>query len=177
MRLLGARKIYLEEFESLHRSAPPDLSAATDRLTECFRGAEEIWLPAAIGGHPDHRMTRDIGLRAAANLRRAEVVLYADYPYILAHGWPPSLTGQAPRPFVDADFWLTYQLIQAGLDPDSLKAELVTLNPEQRNLKLQVIQAYQSQAPVLSLGSSDLAISPEKLDYELCWRMAVPGIA
>lgn len=176
MRLLNARRLYLDEFEELYRSAPPDLSAATDRLAECFRGAEEVWLPAAIGGHPDHQMTRDIGLRAAANSGRDEVELYADYPYVVSHGWPASLTGRAPEPFIDADFWLNRQLTRAGLDPDYLNTELVTLDREQRALKRQVIRAYQSQAPVLSLGSSDLTADPTKLDYELRWTMAVPVI-
>lgn len=175
MRLLGARAVYLDELELLYRNRPPDLSKATSRLAEYFHDADEVWLPAAIGGHPDHVLARDIGLRAAAWADRQEVVLYADYPYVVSQGWPPSITGEPPQPFINADFWLAYQLTLAGLDPGSIKAELVRLNAEQRVRKHKVIQAYRSQASVLSLGPADLSACPAKLAYELQWRMAVPS--
>ncbi|HEY1616004.1 MAG TPA: PIG-L family deacetylase [Streptosporangiaceae bacterium] len=171
MRLLGAKSIYLDELELLYRDSVPDLSAATVSLAECFRDAADIWLPAAIGGHPDHVMTRDAGLRAAAVSGRTEVTLYADYPYVLRHGWPPSLTGQAPTPFIDADYWLAYQLAQAGLDTAVLEPELVVLDPAQRALKSEVIRAYESQTAALSLAPADLAADPAKLDYELRWKI------
>jgi LmbE family N-acetylglucosaminyl deacetylase len=175
MDLLSARTIYLDELELLYRNGPPDLSGATDRLAEYFRDADEVWLPAAIGGHKDHVLTRDIGLRAAARAGRQEVVLYADFPYVVSQGWPPSLTGEPSQPFIDANFWLTYQLTQAGLDAGCLKPELARLNAQQRARKRQLIRAYRSQAPVLSLGAADLAACPAKLAYELLWRMAVPA--
>jgi LmbE family N-acetylglucosaminyl deacetylase len=173
MCLLKAHTIYLDEYELLYRNEWPDLSAATEQLTECFRSADEVWLPAAIGGHPDHRMTRDIGLRAAAQSGQHEVLLYADYPYILTYGWPPSLTGRAPHTHADADFWLTDQFREIGIDPAVLDPELVILDVEQRALKQEIIGTYRSQAQALSLGPADLASDPTKLDYELRWRMAV----
>jgi LmbE family N-acetylglucosaminyl deacetylase len=174
MRLLDARSIYLEELELLYRDTPLNLSAAIDRLAECFVGAGEVLLPMAIGGHPDHQITREIGLRAAARCGRPEVLLYADYPYIVQYGWPPSLTGRPPLPYLDVDFWLTDQLTKTGLDPSSLKPELVRLSEAQRIRKREVIAAYRSQAHALLLGPADLAADPAKLDYELWWRTAVP---
>jgi LmbE family N-acetylglucosaminyl deacetylase len=172
MQLLNALSIYLDEPEFLYRSSLPDLSSATQRLAECFSSAEEVWLPAAIGGHPDHLVARDIGLRAAAQAGRSDVMLYAEFPYIFSYGWPPCVTGQEPRPYVDADFWLTDQLRQGGIDPESLQPELVVLDAEQRARKQQIIRAYRSQAQALSLSPADLASEPAKLDYELSWRMS-----
>jgi LmbE family N-acetylglucosaminyl deacetylase len=179
MRLLGAEPVYLEETEFTYRSSPPDLSSATRRLADCFSGAAQIWLPAAIGGHPDHLAARDMGLRAAALAGRADVTLYADFPYILSYGWPPSLTGRPGRPYVDADFWLADQLRQAGLRPAYLHPELVALDPAQRARKQEVLSAYRSQAQVLALGPADLEAAPEKLEFEVSWRMplvADPGL-
>jgi LmbE family N-acetylglucosaminyl deacetylase len=173
MAMLGAHSVYLELPELLYRDGPPDLGPAAERLTGCFSRAEQVWLPAAISGHRDHLLARDLGMDAAARAGHTEVTLYADYPHVVSHGWPASVTGQAPEPFIDADFWLSDQLTRAGLSPSALKPEPAKLTTGQRARKREVIAAYRSQAPALRLGPRELSADPAKLDYELCWRMAL----
>ncbi|MEY9932648.1 LmbE family N-acetylglucosaminyl deacetylase [Catenulispora sp. GP43] len=173
MRLLGARNTYLDQPEQLHRDGDPDREAIVKALASCYADADEVWLPAGIGAHPDHIIARDAGLEAAALAGHTEVVLYADFPYVILYGWPASVRGTGDR-LIDADFWLTDQLQSTGLDPAALEPRALRLSPAQRVLKRQIIEAYQTQAPALGLGGPALAADPTKLDYELSWRMAVP---
>ncbi len=138
MTLLSAKAVHLDAAEAQYRGGDPDLGPATERLTDLLAEAGEVWLPSAIGGHPDHAFARDAGLRAAAAAGHRQVRLYADFPYVIAYGWPD---------------WVT------------------RLSPPQRDLKKEVIAAYQSQAAALKLAPDDLAAEPAKLDFELAWRM------
>jgi LmbE family N-acetylglucosaminyl deacetylase len=171
MRLLSARCVHLDEPEALYRDGDPDLRRTVERMTELFKVAREVWLPAAIGGHRDHVFARDAGLRAAAAAGHAQVVLYADFPYVISYGWPSWVTGRPADPYVDSAFWLADQLDSAGLDQSLLTATVTRLSPEQRAAKAEIIAVYRTQAPALGLAAADLARDPSKLDYELSWRM------
>lgn len=173
MRLLGADRVYLDEPEEQYRDAEPDLEGAVQRLAEVFAAADEVWVPSAIGGHRDHLLARDAALRAAARAGREQVVLYADFPYVIGFGWPAGAVGQEADPYLDTDGWLLSELITAGLDPAALTLTVTKLDAEQRARKAEVIAAYRSQASALHLAPRDLAADPGKLDFELCWRMPV----
>jgi LmbE family N-acetylglucosaminyl deacetylase len=171
--LLGARGIHLDELENLYRDGDPDLGAAIDLMAAHFADADEVWLPAAIGGHPDHRLARDAALKAAARAGHAEVVFYADFPYVLRFGWPAGAVGRERDPYLDSDAWLVYALHEVGLDPGSLKLAVTRLDADQRARKAEVIGAYRTQASALRISPRDLAADPGKLDFELSWRAQV----
>ncbi len=171
MRLLSARAVHLGELEAQYRTGDPDLSGAVERLTGLLTGASEVWLPSAIGGHRDHAFARDAGLRAAAEAGHREVTLFADFPYVIAFGWPSWVSGQAPPANLDAAFWLADQLAGTGLDAGRLTPVVTSLSAAQRTLKTAVIGAYESQAAALGLAPRDIAADPGKLDFELAWRM------
>lgn len=173
---LTARSLHLDELEALYRdNSPPDLDRAVKRMTEQFAASAEVWLPAAIGGHRDHLAARDAGLRAALAAGHREVILYADFPYVIAYGWPSWVTGEPASSYLDAGFWLGDQLEAAGIDPKALLPSVTRLSPDQRAVKTAVIAAYRSQAAALGLSQDQLARDPAKLDYELSWRMTLPG--
>ncbi|HEX9033682.1 MAG TPA: PIG-L family deacetylase [Streptosporangiaceae bacterium] len=175
MQLLGTRAVHLGAPDAQYRAGAPDLDHAVERMTREFADCDQVWLPSAIGGHRDHRAARDAGLRAAVAAGHAEVVLYADFPYVVAFGWPSWVTGEPADPYVDASFWLDDQIRAVGLDVGALTPEVIRLNAEQRQRKAAVIAAYRTQAPVLRLSPADLAREPGKLDYELAWRMSLTG--
>ncbi|WP_018331989.1 PIG-L deacetylase family protein [Actinomycetospora chiangmaiensis] len=54
--------------------------ALASALEPHVENADIVFLPLAIGGHPDHRLVRDLGLNLAA-----PVVYYSDFPYNLTH--------------------------------------------------------------------------------------------
>lgn len=172
MRLLSATAVHLGAADAQYRDGDPDLGPVIARLTELMAGAREVWLPSAIGGHRDHRFTRDAGLRAAAAAGYRELMLYADFPYVIAYGWPGWVTGRpAATTYLDAAFWLAEEIAGAGLDASRLTPVVTRLSAAQRELKAEIIAAYQSQAPALRLAPDDLAADPAKLDFELAWRM------
>ena len=173
MRLLGAQSIYLDQMEQQYREVEPDLEEAVEQMARTFAQAEEVWAPSAIGGHLDHMLARDAALRAAARAGREEVVLYADFPYVIGFGWPPGVVGGEVDPYLNADGWMLHELRSAGLDPAALTLVVTKLDTEQRARKAEVVAAYRSQASALHLGPRDLAGDPAKLEFELCWRMPV----
>ncbi|HEX9065029.1 MAG TPA: hypothetical protein VF843_07960 [Streptosporangiaceae bacterium] len=176
MALLGARGVHLDELEALYRDGDPVLDRAATRLAEMFSGGGEVWLPSAIGGHRDHLFARDAGLRAAAAAGRDAVVLYADFPYVIAYGWPAWVTGRPDGGYVDAGFWLTDQLASAGLSEAILTPVVTRLSAGQQALKARVIAAYESQAPALRLAPADLAADPGKLEFELAWQVRLESL-
>ncbi|MDR2984463.1 MAG: hypothetical protein LBV34_06450 [Nocardiopsaceae bacterium] len=171
MRLLSATAVHLDESDAQYRDVDPDLRRAMDRLTDLLSGASEVWLPSAIGGHKDHAFARDAGLSAAIAAGHREVMLYADFPYVIAYGWPAWVSGLPAGSYLDAAFWLADELAGTGLDEASLTPVVTKLSTEQRDLKKAVIAAYQTQAAALRLAPPDLAAEPGKLDFELAWRM------
>lgn len=176
MQLLSARAVHLGEAEALYRDADPDLDQALERLTWLLGEADEVWLPSAIGGHRDHAFARDAGLRAAAAAGHVQVMLYADFPYVIAYGWPSWVSGRPASVYLDAAYWLADQIDSAGLDARSLTPAVTRLDPAQQAKKAEIIAAYRSQADALGLAPRDLAADPAKLEFELAWRMPLtPG--
>ncbi len=177
MRLLGARGCYLDEREAQYREARADLDldALAGRIAAHLTGADEAWLPAAIGRHGDHVIAREAGLRAARLAGHRHVVLYADFPYVITYGWPAFVTGQPASTYLDAEPWLAHELTAAGLAISAGTAGVVSLRPAGRELKTRIIGAYRSQAAALRLRGEDLACQPEKLGYELFWRVDLDG--
>ena len=175
MRLLSARGVHLDEPEALYRDGDPDLDRAVERLTELMKAADEVWLPSAIGGHRDHAFAREAGLRAAAATGHPEVMLYADFPYVIVYGWPRWVSGLPGAGYLDAGFWLADQLASRGLDEEGLVPVVTKLSREQRAAKAAIIAAYRTQAAALRLTREDLAADPSKLEFELAWRMRLDG--
>jgi LmbE family N-acetylglucosaminyl deacetylase len=152
MRLLSARGRYLDALDSQYRASgpAPDVDRIAESIAAHFDGAStQAWIPAAIGAHPDHVLARDAALKAAMLAGLTEIVLYADFPYVLAFGLPP---------------WMKKR-------PDE-----ISLSHEQRAAKSKIINAYCSQAPALGLGQAELAANPAKLTTELFWRVSPDSV-
>jgi len=179
MSLLSARGSYLDEREWQYRKADPapDVDQLAARLADHLTSADELWLPAAIGRHPDHVLARDAGLRAAAATGHLDITLYADFPYVISYGWPSWVSGQPADPYLDSEAWLAEEFAAAGLDAPVRSAEVITLTSAQRAAKAEIIAAYRTQASALGLTAAALAREPAKLAYELCWRLSVVAVS
>jgi LmbE family N-acetylglucosaminyl deacetylase len=170
MALLGRRGLRLDLPERQYRTAELDRAQITARLEPLLGSAAEVWLPAGIGGHPDHIEVREIVLGMIGPASRC--VLYADLPYAIRHGWPAWVTGEPPQPYLDADFWLSEEMARCGLQPRDWTAETTELPPERRRRKEAVVSAYRSQLAALRLDPADGRRWAELLRYELCWTPA-----
>jgi len=170
MAFLGCTAVYLDLPEKEHREAA--VGDLCERLRPFVETRDEIWVPAGIGGHPDHVATRDAVLAARAGAAgHAEVMLYADLPYAVRYGWPSWVAGTAALEFLDPDAWLNGELTTRGLDPAQLTPSVVTLDTELRAKKERAVQAYRTQLAALGLGPAHRDSWKTFLGYELAWRM------
>jgi LmbE family N-acetylglucosaminyl deacetylase len=146
------------------RSDHDDLVAA---LRPQLAGAAEVWAPAAIGRHPDHVAVRDATVQAVAG---AELHYYADVPYSVRYGWPPSVTGEPPSPYLDVEFWLAEELAAAGLPKTGTVRTVHRLSADQQRRKAAAVACYATQVPALDdvrvLAGPDPAVGA----FEISWR-------
>lgn len=153
------------------------LAAASDRPTRGelvgklrphLSGVAEVWVPAGIGCHADHLATRDAALAAADP--DALVHLYADVPYSVRYGWPPSVTGtQARSPYLDVEAWLTDELSATALDPATLRRTVHRLDPDEQRRKVAAMACYVSQIPALDYGNALAEGHPAVVGFEVSW--------
>ncbi len=171
--LLGCASHRLSEPENQYREQPPERDRLAEQLRSFMRDTAEVWLPAGIGGHPDHLHVRDAGLLAVESLdHEPAVFLYADLPYAIQLGWPSWVTGAPSPAFLDPDFWLDEELVRAGLDTTVLKAQSFELAAETRHRKEKAVLRYRTQLPGLLLTPQHPARWESILRCELAWEVA-----
>src|SRR5258706_13242769 len=104
-------------------------------MTEVLGGAGQAWLASAIGGHSDHAFVRDAGLRAADAAGHDEVMLYADFPYVIAYGWPSWVSGGRALYYTDIPFWVPASGIFHGVLFELFPPVVIRLRTKQRRMK------------------------------------------
>lgn len=172
MGILGCAFERLDELDDQYLTAPRDLDRLVERLLPLVAGAREVWLPAAVGSHPDHVSVRDAALRAVHSSDHDPVVhFYADLPYSIVYGWPSWVTGVANDEHLDVDVWLEQELAACGLKAGVLEPTVTELTPEQRARKERAIRSYRTQLAELRVLPD---VSPGTwealLGYEVGWR-------
>src|SRR5260221_250807 len=75
LRACRVRVVHCEFLDADYRSGPAPRRALIDRIAALAEETDEVWLPAGIGGHPDHVLAAEAALAATIGHRR---VLYAD---------------------------------------------------------------------------------------------------
>jgi LmbE family N-acetylglucosaminyl deacetylase len=172
MAELGCRVERLDDLDDQYRSDALDEDRLAARLAPLVASAKEIWVPAAIGNHVDHLATRKAVLSAVRDGGvDCPVFLYADIPYSVQFGWPSWVTGRPDPEYVDVSFWLELQMINCGLDPEHLEAEIFRLDSETRDRKQCAVLAYKTQLPALRISPDDPAIWESFLQFEVAWRI------
>lgn len=83
----GARAVHLRHRDAPYRARPLLSAAVRASVERLLTEAAVLWLPAGIGGHPDHVGVRSALLPLAARLPPARVRIYADLPYAGEHGY------------------------------------------------------------------------------------------
>ncbi|GAA3216451.1 hypothetical protein GCM10010532_043870 [Dactylosporangium siamense] len=160
----GCEPVHLDFVGAVHRGAALDPAALRTALAEAIGAGDPVYVPAAIGGHPDHVATRDAALAVCADRR---VLLYADQPYAVRFGWPAWVGGRAPAGGLDVDRWLGAQL--AALTPGP--PEVVRLEGTARAAKVRAVVEYRSQLAALTASAGhDFPNGPE-WGYEVIWPL------
>ena len=173
MEVLGCSFERLDELDDQYLTSPRDMDALVKRLLPLVASVKEVWLPSAVGGHPDHLSVRDAALRAVHGSDNAPTVhFYADLPYSIVYGWPSWVTGLPNDEHLDVDVWLEQELAACGLKSDMLEPMATELTPQQRERKARAIRSYRTQLselrilPDVSPGTWDAL-----LGYEVGWRL------
>jgi hypothetical protein len=147
--------------------------AALDRaLAVALGAASRVYVPAGIGGHADHLLTRRYG-RMLLNAGMP-VVLYAEAPYCLLHGWPSWVEGREPAPGRDVDaYWASF-LERVPELPPLRSALVVRLDERAARAKCEAVQGYQAS---LSYGFRRMLADPGFHGFEVRWDLVRPGRA
>jgi LmbE family N-acetylglucosaminyl deacetylase len=147
-----------------------DHDALLSAIAPYVGDATEIWIPAGMGGHPDHVALRDAVLGIAGGLP-AETHFYADMPAGLWYGWPSWVTGEPAGDYLDPDYFFQAELALRGLDAGRLTPEVFVLDAAMRERKEQVLRCYRSQLPALSMTFNNPGLWDALLAYEAGWRL------
>ena len=147
----------------------PSLAELDRALSAELASVARVYVPAAIGAHPDHLLTRRYGrMLARAGI---PVSLYADLPYCVRHGWPHWVDGGAPGAHRDVDaFWLSYlrDVPEAG---PLRGAHVERLDDAAAAAKLAAMSCYATQLPALEYGGRPFLADPEIHRFELRWEL------
>jgi LmbE family N-acetylglucosaminyl deacetylase len=107
-------------------------------LTRALAPAGKIWVPAGLGGHPDHVATREAVL-AAEPAAGGRVRFYADCPYAFVFGWDAADCDRGP----DHRWAPALTRIEQYFGPPRTHA--VRLEDEAMRLKVAMVSCHTSQ--------------------------------
>lgn len=174
LAVLGAEAVHLDFLDAIYRRAgeewlcqrpramfdsdlPPEQALMDDiaRDVHCFYSRLEpsqVWTCAAVGGHVDHRLTRDATVTACPE--RHKILLWEDLPYAFESPPEPRTAAETP-----------------------LAVESQTLQ-----IKLDAIERYESQIHMLWPGGGWRALMVQQAtarrhagSFELLWSADSPS--
>ena len=156
----------------------PDPQALRLRELDSLLSAEvqsvsRLYVPAAIGAHPDHIFVRRYG-RLLLHFG-VPVTLYADLPYCIFHGWPDWVDGEERDPARNVNAYWESFLGAVEEMPRLQDAEIVRLDGAQREAKLAAMRCYRTQYPSLNYGARVVLGDPAIHGFEVRWELRAPG--
>src|SRR5215211_1480744 len=158
LSLAGARSLELDLLDEQYRAngVAPAVEAALEAAT---RDAGPVYVPLGLFLSLDHELVR----KAALGLDR-ELRLYADHPHIGVWGLPGWVTGADAPGGLDVDGAWRAAMLAAGLDPQSLQAEVHVLDDTSFASKLEAVRAYRTQVAALECEAP-----LDQLRWEVTW--------
>jgi LmbE family N-acetylglucosaminyl deacetylase len=191
LALVGRAAVSLDFLDAQYGRAHLPASELVRRLGAVVEPGTVIHAPAGLSRHPDHEVVRD----AALELARAgwPLVVYADLPHAIAHGWPAWVTGPGRAralgeeragaaepathggPETDVGAEWTRLLSWAELAVEQLVPRVRALDGQARKRKLRALAEYRTQRAALDGLSFVPLEDPRALAFEVSW--AVPRSA
>ena len=168
LRHAGLDAVHLDFVGAVHRRGPLDAGALHAALETAIGDYPTVYLPAAIGGHPDHVAVRNAALAVAAGRRR---LLYADQPYAARFGWPSWVTGAPAGAGLDVGGWLAAHL-PAGVADTDPPPDVVRLTGAAQSAKCRAITEYGSQFAALRASAGARFPYGPRWAYEVTWRLS-----
>lgn len=168
----GRQPLNLPLLDAQYRRPTPHALRLEDldrTLAAEVQSAARVYVPAGIGSHLDHLLTRRYGrmlLRAGM-----PVTLYAELPYCIFHGWPCWVDGREPAPNRNVDaYWQSF-LRDVPEMPSLRSAEVERLDGPTASAKCEAMQCYETS---LNYGVRRLLADPAFHGYEVRWELVRP---
>jgi hypothetical protein len=130
-----------------------------------------VWVPAALGGHRNHRVVRTTVFSLLAALPKATVWLYAEYPYHqhLVRGWRPAQATHRAGPTADAlRDWFAHHLASGQAGTKTALPAHVLAAPA-LEAKRAAVGCYGSQLKALDDTLGGRLLEDELLGTEYAW--------
>ena len=154
----GARRVLLRHLDEPYRDRPLTARAIRTAVERLLGAGDVLWMPAAIGAHPDHVDVRAALLPLAARLPPARLRVYADLPYAGKH------RHRLPRAVAEA--------------LPGLRGRDTRLSGEAFERKLEAVRCHASQiAPLTAATTPELLAAGGVLARERVWRRINRGQA
>jgi LmbE family N-acetylglucosaminyl deacetylase len=147
----GARRVLLRHLDEPYRARPLAARAVRTAIERLLGPRDVLWMPAAIGDHPNHVDVRAALLPLAARLPPARLRVYADLPYAGRHRrrLPPAVAHALP----------------------GLRGRDTLLSAEAFERKLEAVRCHASQiAPLTATATPELLAAGGVLARERVWR-------
>jgi LmbE family N-acetylglucosaminyl deacetylase len=145
--------------------APLDSAELRRAIDALLPDVAEVWMPAAIGGHPDHRDVNALAVPLARD--GVAVKVYADVPYAVAYGWPAWVTGGSADPA--AEEYVASFLV--GYDGFELIPTVRRLPGRKTAAKIEALRGYRTQFDKLNSSFGTRLDDPEIVGYEVSWAL------
>ena len=152
----GAHLVHCEFLDDQYRGWARPRRELIARLEQLAEDAEEMWLPAGIGGHPDHVLAAEAALSATVGCRR---VLYADLPYAARGRAEQNLAAKLRAALIASPY-------APGWPPASCR-----LTRSEQDAKRSCVEEYQSQLPFLTRAHPNWWRNPDVFEWEWWWPL------
>jgi LmbE family N-acetylglucosaminyl deacetylase len=159
-------------FPFTRRGAERRIAEISNAISPHLEGEPHVYVPAALGAHPDHVLVRELGCRLVRDGKR--VSFYADQPYCYAYGWPHWVTGEEPDAYLDVEGVWQHELASATVSFEELRAEVVPLGEAHAD-KLRALRLYRTQFSVLEGGANRRVSNPDLSGWEVFWHATTGG--
>lgn len=159
----GAVPVHCELLDEQYRESPPSLAAVEDVIANLIGSCDEVWLPAGIGGHTDHLLVAEAGLRSAFDVPR---FLYADLPYAARDDARVREAQGAAGFEALAGFLDTSPFVPARIAPT-----VHALRRDEWAAKRDALRCYASQLKALTNEFGAIVDDPRFLQTEIWWEL------
>jgi LmbE family N-acetylglucosaminyl deacetylase len=149
-------------------------SEVVRRTGDHVEEASVLYAPAALGGHADHRATREAAFRIVEG-SGIPLRLYADFPYAVRFGWPHWVSGE-PRelhraPDADWELWLA----DVPCGPAHLRPRVRRLSEAEASARLLAMRLYRTQFAATNGGPIGRLENSYALRFEVVWEVSIDG--
>jgi LmbE family N-acetylglucosaminyl deacetylase len=174
LALAGRTPVNLDFLDAQYRSGDPGPGAVETALADLIPQAAALHAPAAIGGHRDHELARELAL-GLGDRDAVPVSLYADLPYAARFGWPAWVTGEEPDERLDPEVDWELALEAAPVARERLVPAVTRLDESAVARKREAVRAYRTQFTALNQGPIGLLDHPRVLPFEVSWALEQTG--